>query len=118
MPWDCPGSPVVKTLSFNAGGAGSIPGGETKIPYATRPKKEKENQSEGNRCFPSPAGGGQGGTGSENYVLWALMGTYEETAWLAGLGLERSFLCFCVLTEICAFGRKPSPHLLRQTLTE
>ena len=100
-----------------------IPGGETKIPYATWPKKEKENQSEGNRCFSSPGGGGQGGTGSENYVLSALMGTYEETAWLPGLGLERSKqllpLCLClVLTEICAFGRKPSPHLLRQTLTE
>ena len=72
---------------------------------------------------PIPRGGGQGGTGSENYVLWALMGTHEETAWLAGLGLERSqqllslFLCL-VLGETCAFGRKPSLHLLRQTLTE
>ena len=32
------GSPVVKTLPSNAGGTGSIPGCETKIPDASWPK--------------------------------------------------------------------------------
>ena len=36
---DFPGSPVVKTSPSNAGGAGSIPGGEDKVPNASRPKK-------------------------------------------------------------------------------
>ena len=34
-------SPVVKTLPSNAGGTGSIPGCETKIPDASWPKKPK-----------------------------------------------------------------------------
>ena len=33
--WVFPGSPVVKNLPSNAGDAGSIPGQETKISYAT-----------------------------------------------------------------------------------
>ena len=32
--WDFPGSPVVKSLSSNAGDTGSIPGQGTKIPHA------------------------------------------------------------------------------------
>ena len=35
------GGPVVKTLSFNAEGGGSIPELEAKIPHASRPKKLK-----------------------------------------------------------------------------
>ena len=31
--WDLPGSPVVKSLSSNAGDTGSIPGQGTKIPH-------------------------------------------------------------------------------------
>ena len=38
---DFPGSPVVKTHPSIAGGKGSIPGWETKIPHAKK-KKEKE----------------------------------------------------------------------------
>ena len=33
--WNFPGGPVIKTLSFNAEGTGSIPDGGTKIPHAT-----------------------------------------------------------------------------------
>ena len=33
--WDLPGSPVVKSLSSNAGDTGSIPGQGTKIPHAS-----------------------------------------------------------------------------------
>ena len=32
--WDFPGGPVVENPSCNAGDAGSIPGGGTKMPYA------------------------------------------------------------------------------------
>ena len=32
--WDFPGGPVVKNLLSNAGDAGLIPGGGTKIPHA------------------------------------------------------------------------------------
>ena len=32
--WDFPGGPVAKNPSSNAGGVGSIPGQETKIPHA------------------------------------------------------------------------------------
>ena len=39
--WDFPGSPVVKTLPSNAGGAGLIPGGGSEIPRALRPTKPK-----------------------------------------------------------------------------
>ena len=38
---DCPGSPVVKTSPFNAGGAGSIPGWEAKISHAFTPQNPK-----------------------------------------------------------------------------
>ena len=43
---DFPGSPVVKTSPSNAEGAGSIPGGRTKIPHASGPKIQniKQNQ--------------------------------------------------------------------------
>ena len=34
MPWDFPGSPVVKNLPCNAGNVGLIPGQDSKIPYA------------------------------------------------------------------------------------
>lgn len=66
--------------------------------------------------FPSPGGGGQGGTGSENYVLWALMGTYEETAWLAGLGLERSKQLLpvsvsCLSRNLCLWEKAKSAPL-------
>lgn len=50
MPWDCPGSPMVKTLSFNAGGTGSIPGQEVKIPHALRKKKKKEYKQQKQCC--------------------------------------------------------------------
>ena len=40
-PQDFPGSPVVKTLPSNAGGAGSIPGWGANIPHASPPKKNK-----------------------------------------------------------------------------
>ena len=43
---DFPGSPVVKTLSSNAGGAGSIPGQGTKIPQASRPKNHNIEQKQ------------------------------------------------------------------------
>ena len=33
-----PGGPVVKSLPFNTGGAGSIPGCRAKIPHASQPK--------------------------------------------------------------------------------
>ena len=39
--WDFSGSPVVKTLPSNAGGASSIPGQGAKIPHASWPKKAK-----------------------------------------------------------------------------
>ena len=39
--WDFPGSPVVKTLSANAWGAGSVPGQVIKIPHASGPKNPK-----------------------------------------------------------------------------
>ena len=35
-----PGGPVVKTSPSNAGGVGSIPGWEAKIPHASQPKKQ------------------------------------------------------------------------------
>ena len=43
---DFPGSPVVKTMPSNAGGAGSIPGWGAKIPHASWPKNQniKQNQ--------------------------------------------------------------------------
>jgi len=39
---DFPDSPVVKTLPSNAGGTGSIPGQEVKIPHASRAKNKTE----------------------------------------------------------------------------
>ena len=41
---DFSGGPVVKTPLSNAGGAGSIPGEETKIPHATWPKDIKNKR--------------------------------------------------------------------------
>ena len=40
--WDFSGGPVVKTLPSNAGGEGSIPSRETKIPHALGPKKKNK----------------------------------------------------------------------------
>ena len=37
---DFPGSPVVKTSSFNIGGAGLIPGQAAKTPHASWPKDQ------------------------------------------------------------------------------
>ena len=44
--WGFPGSPVVKSLPSNAGGAGSIPGQGPKIPLALQPKKTKHETEE------------------------------------------------------------------------
>ena len=44
--WDFPGGPVVKTLSSNAGGAGSIPGRGAKIPHASWPKNQNIKQKQ------------------------------------------------------------------------
>ena len=41
-----PGSPVVETSPANAGGAGSIPGGEGKVPNASRPQKQNIKQKQ------------------------------------------------------------------------
>ena len=38
--WDFPGSPMVKTMPSNAGGAGSIPGWGIKIPCAMQAKQK------------------------------------------------------------------------------
>ena len=46
MSWDFPGGPVVKTLPFNAGGAGSIPDWGAKIPHALRPKNQNIKQKQ------------------------------------------------------------------------
>ena len=43
---DFPGGPVVETLHSNAGGVGSIPGGGTKIPHASRPKNQNIKQKQ------------------------------------------------------------------------
>ena len=42
---DFPGSPVVKTSLFNAGGVGSIPGGEVRISYASWPKNQHKTEA-------------------------------------------------------------------------
>ena len=39
--WDFPRGPLVKTLPFNAGGAGSIPAWKAEIPPSLWPKKAK-----------------------------------------------------------------------------
>ena len=44
--WDFPGSPVVKILPSNAGGEGSLPGQEAKIPHALWPKKQNVKQKQ------------------------------------------------------------------------
>ena len=44
--WDFPGGPVVKTLPSNAGGVGSIPGWEAKIPHASGPKNQTIKQKQ------------------------------------------------------------------------
>ena len=41
---DFPAGPVVMTSPFNAEGAGSIPGGETKIPHASWQKNKQQQQ--------------------------------------------------------------------------
>ena len=46
MQRDFPGGPVVKTLSSNAGGVGSISGQGTKIPHASQPKNQNIKQKE------------------------------------------------------------------------
>ena len=43
---DFPGSPVVKTLPSNAGGADSIPRRGAKIPHASRPKNQNTEQKQ------------------------------------------------------------------------
>ena len=43
---DFPGGPMIKTLPSNAGGAGSIPGGEAKIPHASQPKNQNIKQKQ------------------------------------------------------------------------
>ena len=43
---DFPGSPGINTSPSNAGSAGSIPGGGTKIPYAARPKSQNIKQKQ------------------------------------------------------------------------
>ena len=55
--WDLPGSPVVKTPSFQCKGAGSIPGWGTKIPHATqhgqkKKKKKKKIKNKRNTQYP------------------------------------------------------------------
>ena len=35
--------PIVKTLSSKASGCGSVPGGQAKIPHASRPKEPQTN---------------------------------------------------------------------------
>ena len=42
---DFPDGPLVKTLSSNAGGVGSIPGQGGKTPHASEPKKSKHKQT-------------------------------------------------------------------------
>ena len=42
---DFSGCPVVKTLSYNAGSAGSISGRGAEIPHASRPETRPENQN-------------------------------------------------------------------------
>ena len=43
---DFPGRPVIKTLPSNAGGVGSIPGQEAKIPHASWPKNQNIKQKQ------------------------------------------------------------------------
>ena len=43
---DFPGSPMVKTLPSNAGGAGLIPGQGTKIPHASWSKNQNVKQKQ------------------------------------------------------------------------
>ena len=43
---DFPGGPVVKTSPSNAGGAGSIPGRQAKIPHASGPKSQNIKQKQ------------------------------------------------------------------------
>ena len=39
------GGPVVKTVPFNAGGAGWITDGESRIPHASWPKKPQQKKN-------------------------------------------------------------------------
>ena len=43
---DFPGSPVVKILPSDAGGEGSLPGREAKIPHASWPKNQNVKQKQ------------------------------------------------------------------------
>ena len=43
---DFPGSPVVKTLSYNAGGTDSIPGWGAKISHSSQPKTQNIKTTE------------------------------------------------------------------------
>ena len=45
-PRDFPGGPVVKTSLSNAGGAGSVPGGGTRVPHASWAKKRNIKQKQ------------------------------------------------------------------------
>ena len=49
--WDFPGSPVVKILPSNAGGAGLIPGHGAKIPHASRPKNQNVRKKKEAMCL-------------------------------------------------------------------
>ena len=44
--WDIPGGPVVNTSPSSAGGEGSIPGQETKIPHALWPQNQNVKQQQ------------------------------------------------------------------------
>ena len=44
--WDFPSSPAVKTFPSNAGGEGSIPDWEAKIPYVSRPENRNVKQKQ------------------------------------------------------------------------
>ena len=44
--WDIPGGPVVNTSPSNAGGEGSIPGQETKIPHALWAQNQNVKQKQ------------------------------------------------------------------------
>ena len=43
---DFPGNPVVKTLPFNAGGMGLIPGQETRFPHASQSEHKNRKQKQ------------------------------------------------------------------------
>ena len=70
---DVPGSPVVKTLSPNAWGAGSIPGQEAKIPYASKSKTQNITLCGGSVGLGRGSGAVQVcGNGGDLPALWIL----------------------------------------------